>query len=245
MKFKLIALLLAIASLFLFLSLVACEEESNDDEWKNDMYLVLVNKTNTVGADHIPNNLVDVDKKYVAAHKKDTIQLEKTTAEAVALMIDAMKADGIDNVTVTSAYRTYEYQEFLFNKYIAQEKADHPTWSDAEARDFVLTYSAYPGTSEHQTGLCVDLWTTEMEPGLYNYGSETPNNPYDKGFAETEAFVWLQKNAHKYGFILRFPEDKTEITGYSYESWHYRYVGIEHATKIYEKGITLEEYLGK
>jgi D-alanyl-D-alanine carboxypeptidase len=79
--------------------------------------------------------------------------------------------------------------------------------------------------------------------GLYNYGSETPNNPYDKGFAETAAFEWLSKHAHEYGFILRFPEDKTEITGYSYESWHYRYVGVEHAKKIHEEGITLEEYL--
>ena len=80
--------------------------------------------------------------------------------------------------------------------------------------------------------------------GLWNWGSETPDNPYDKGFAETEAFEWLQNNAHKYGFILRFPENKTDITGYSYESWHYRYVGVQHATKIHERGITLEEYLG-
>ena len=118
----------------------------------------------------------------------------------------------------------------------------HPTWSDEEARAEVLTYSAAPGTSEHQTGLCVDLFTDEME-GLYNDGSETPNNPYDKGFAETDAFEWLCAHAHEYGFILRFPENKTDITGYSYESWHYRYVGEKHAKKIFEEGITLEEYL--
>lgn len=243
MKNRIISLMLAIASLVLLLSLTACEEEPND-EWKNDMYLFLVNKTNPVGANYVPDNLVDLDKKYVSEHKTETIQLEKTTAEAVYLMIDAMRAEGIDNVSITSAFRTYQYQEKLFNKYIAEAKAENPTWSDADAKAYVLKESAYPGTSEHQTGLCVDLWTTDMEPKLYNYGSDTPNNPWDKGFAETEAFVWLQKNAHKYGFILRFPDKpKTEITGYSYESWHYRYVGVEHATKIYEQKICLEEYL--
>ena len=99
-----------------------------------------------------------------------------------------------------------------------------------------------PVSVERLTGLCLDLITTEMG-GLWNYGSETPNNPYDKGFAETEAFEWLCENAHKYGFILRYPETKTSVTGYSYESWHYRYVGVEHATKIHEREITLEEYL--
>ena len=80
---------------------------------------------------------------------------------------------------------------------------------------------------------------------LWNYGNETPNNPYDKGFAETAEYKWLKDNAHKFGFILRYPEDKTDITGYAYESWHYRFVGIDAATDIYESGLTLEEYLGK
>ena len=84
-----------------------------------------------------------------------------------------------------------------------------------------------------------------MEPKLYNYGSETPDNPYDKGFAETDAYKWLCENAHEYGFILRFPKGKENITGYSYESWHYRYVGKEVAKEIHESGITLEEYLAK
>ena len=223
-------------------ALVACGDNGSGKDGidKNDKYLMLVNKKNAVGADFVPEELVDIDTKYTTGGK--SIQLEKTALEALIKMLDDMKAAGITNVTVTSAYRTYDYQKRLFNNYIAEESKAHPTWSEDKVKEQVLTYSAEPGTSEHQTGLCVDLFTNEME-GLYNYGSETEKNPWDKGFAETAAYEWLCENAHKYGFILRFPENKTDVTGYAYESWHYRYVGVEHATKIHEKGITLEEYL--
>lgn len=238
MKIRIITLVLALVTLVSALCLVSCKDDEGDK--MNDKYLKLVNKQNTIGADYLPENLVSVDTAYTTGGK--AIKLEKTTMEAAIKMLDDMKKAGIDNVSITSGYREYSYQKTLFDRYFANEKAEHPDWSDEAVKAQVLTYSAYPGTSEHQTGLCMDLFTTEME-GLWNYGSETPNNPYDKGFAETEAFAWLQKNAHKYGFILRFPDNKTGITGYSYESWHYRYVGEEHAKKIHEKGITLEEYL--
>ena len=221
-------------------ALFACDEEEGD-EWKQDTYLMLVNKTNTVGEDYTPEGLVKLDSSYTNGGK--AVELESKTAEAAIKMLDAMKRDGINNVTVTSGYRTYKYQKTLFDNYCVSEKLAHPTWSDDEVKEYVLTYSAFPGTSEHQTGMCMDLITTEMV-GLWNYGEETPDNPYDKGFAETAAFEWLQDHAHEYGFILRFPEDKTSLTGYSYESWHYRYVGVEHAEKIHEAGICLEEYLG-
>lgn len=236
MKKRIITLLLAAVLVFTAVSLFACN--GNGDE----MYLLLVNKQNPAGKDYVPESLVTLDSSYTTGGKY--IELEKKTAAAVIKMLDAMKEDGIYNVTVTSGYRTYNYQKQLFDRYCSEESATHPTWSESKVEQYVLTYSAYPGTSEHQTGLCVDLFTDEMS-GLWNYGSETPSNPYDKGFAETEAYVWLQKHAHEYGFILRFPKDKTDITGYSYESWHYRYVGVENAKKIHEKGITLEEYLGK
>lgn len=234
---RIVLLTLATAMLLCAVCLVSCEGK---DDKMNDKYLKLVNKTNTIGSDYVPEDLVDIDAAYTTGGK--TIKLEKTVAEAVISMIDAMKEAGISNVSITSGYREYSYQKTLFDRYIANEKANHPDWSDDAIQAQVLTYSAAPGTSEHQTGLCVDLFTTEME-GLWNYGSETPNNPYDKGFAETDAFAWLQEHAHEYGFILRFPENKTDITGYSYESWHYRYVGEKHAKKIHKKGITLEEYL--
>lgn len=236
---RLLCASLAAAIMISCAALFACDGKGKD-EWKNDMYLKLVNKTNTVGEDYAPEGLVKLENTYTRGGK--TVELEEKTAEAAIEMIDAMKKDGINNVTVTSGYRTYKYQKTLFDNYCASEKKAHPTWSDEEVKDFVLTYSAFPGTSEHQTGMCMDLITTEMV-GLWNYGDETPDNPYDKGFAETDAFEWLCEHAHEYGFILRFPEDKTNVTGYSYESWHYRYVGEEHAKKIHEAGICLEEYL--
>jgi len=238
MKKRIISLILMLAALLSLASLVACK----DGEVRDDEYLVLVNKENAVGADYLPEGLVDIDTAYTTGGK--SIQLNETALKALIEMLDAMKEDGITNVSITSAYRTYEYQKKLFDGYIAAESAAHPTWSDEKVREQVLTYSAAPGTSEHQTGLCVDLFTNEME-GLYNYGEETPKNPWDKGFAETAAYEWLCENAHKYGFILRFPENKTDVTGYSYESWHYRYVGVDHATEIHEKDLTLEEYLDK
>ena len=89
-----------------------------------------------------------------------------------------------------------------------------------------------PGHSEHHTGLCVDL---VEKRGL--------NRELDETFEETEAFAWLSQNAHKYGFILRYPKDKTDITKYSYEPWHYRYVGVEHAKRINQLDMCLEEYI--
>lgn len=234
---RITTLILIIALLASLVGIVACKDTDGDD----NKYLVLVNKTNEVDATYIPDDLVDIDREYTTGGK--SIQLESTALDALIRMLDDMKKDGITNVTVTSAYRTYDYQKKLFDGYMATEAKDHPSWSEDRVREEVLTYSAAPGTSEHQTGLCVDLFTDEME-GLYNFGDET-KNPYDKGFAETEAFEWLSENAYKYGFILRFPENKTGVTGYSYESWHYRYVGVEHATEIHSQGITLEEYLDK
>ncbi len=131
------------------------------------------------------------------------------------------------DVSVTSAYRSYEYQKQLHNSYIQNEMATYGlTW--AEAKQKVITYSSEPGTSEHQTGLCVDM---------HNLPSA------DISFARTEAYRWLKENAHKFGFILRYPEEKVNVTQISFEPWHYRYVGRYHATKMYESGMCLEEYV--
>jgi D-alanyl-D-alanine carboxypeptidase len=99
-----------------------------------------------------------------------------------------------------------------------------------QAEEEALRYSARPGTSEHQTGLCLDFMTTQM-------------SDLDESFEDTSAFRWLSSNAHKYGFILRYPSNKVDTTGYKYEPWHYRFVGRSAATEIYESGLCLEEYL--
>lgn len=119
-------------------------------------------------------------------------------------------------IIINSSYRDYEWQENLFQSY---------------KRDSGLKYAdsiaARPGHSEHQTGLTIDV--------------ATYNTPLAK-FEDTEEFKWMSTNAHKYGFILRYPKGKEHITGYDYESWHYRYVGEEIATKVYEENITYDEY---
>lgn len=128
-------------------------------------------------------------------------------------MIAAAKKEGI-KLWMTSGYRSYYDQEYIYNGYVkrdGQEKAD--------------TYSARPGHSEHQTGLAYDL------------------NDLDWNFGETPEGKWVAENCHKYGFILRYPEGKEEITGYMYEPWHIRYVGVEKATEIFESGLCLEEFL--
>ena len=102
--------------------------------------------------------------------------------------------------------------------------------SHEDAVKVVLSYSAAPGTSEHQSGLCVDFVTS--------------NAGLDRAFENTEAFAWLMENAYRFGFILRYPENKTDVTGYSYEPWHFRFVGREAATEMLLRNMTLEEFLG-
>ena len=123
------------------------------------------------------------------------------------------------SIIAVSAYRDYDYQENLFNNYV-KEKGEN----------YALKCSAKAGHSEHQTGLSVDVM-----------GS---NNDYDQ-FEKSKEFDWMKNNSYKYGFILRYPKGKEYITGFKYEPWHYRYVGIEAANEIYNKKITLEEYLKK
>ena len=124
-----------------------------------------------------------------------------------------------------SAYRSNESQTRNFNQKLEENKASG--LSDEEAYALTAKYIAVPGTSEHSLGLAVDL------------------NSLDESFDQTQAFQWLQEHCADYGFILRYPKDKVEITGIAYEPWHYRYVGKEHAKIIMEQGICLEEYLGQ
>ena len=143
-------------------------------------------------------------------------------------MMDAMKASGVEGVKASSAYRSYERQKELFDDYILS-KMSTLSMSYEEAKNEVLKTSALPGHSEHQTGLCVD----------FVQGTTSLTND----FQYTTAFSWLKENAHKFGFILRYPENKESITGYNYEPWHYRFVGRTVASRIYEANICFEEYV--
>ena len=222
-------------------------EAQLDENMKNAInssspeYLVLINKDNPVGEGHTVSGLKALDTNYTAGGK--SIQLEMNAAIAAEALMAEMRACGFDDITITSAYRSYDYQKQLFDKYIKIEKANHPNLSDEKIKEIVLGYSAEPGYSEHHSGLCLDFIVPEMGGDLFNYGKETPSNSYDVGFAETEEYQWLLKNAHKFGYILRYPEDKVSETKYNYESWHFRFVGIDAATKIYQNKTTLEAYL--
>ena len=195
---------------------------------KDKSYLVLVNKQNPCGADHAPKSLSDIPAR-LTLYGKD-VSLEFNAALAAEALVLELHARGYEDIVITSGYRDYAYQQVLFNTYLGNEKAAHPSWTEDQCRNQVLTYSALPGQSEHQTGLCMDLISTK-------------NVTLDETFASNPAYAWLVENAHSFGFILRYPKGKEGITGYSYEPWHYRFVGVEAATAIHEQGITLEEYL--
>lgn len=193
-------------------------------------YLVLLNKTHPSGESYCPPDLTTLDKEQTLYGKE--VQLRLYAAKAAEALVKELHAQGFTDIVVTSGYRSYSYQRSLFNTYIGNEMAAHPDWTEQQARDYVLTYSAAPGTSEHHTGNAIDLISTN-------------NVVLDESFAQNPAYEWLQNNAHRYGFILRYPADKTDITGYAYEPWHYRFVGAKAATEIHERDITLEEYLGQ
>lgn len=170
----------------------------------DDGYLILCNKYHKLKDNYVP--------ELVSLNGYGGGEMEKTAAEYFKKMSDAAKKDGLKIYNV-SGYRSYWTQDYLYNNYVSRdgkEKAD--------------TYSARPGTSEHQTGLATDI------------------NSVSSSFENTKEFTWLSKNSYKYGFILRYPKGKEHITGYMYEPWHYRYVGEEVAKFIYENDLTYEEY---
>ena len=126
-----------------------------------------------------------------------------------------------------SAYRSVEKQQQLFDR--SQQAYMAQGMSEEEAYAKTATETAIPGTSEHQTGLAADIVTPTYQM-------------LDAGFADTPAGQWLSEHAAEYGFVLRYPQDKQEVTGTIYESWHYRFVGKTHAKLMKESGLCLEEY---
>jgi len=174
-------------------------------------YNFLVNKNNKLTSDYIPEDLDIIDVKYSCKdkylRKEARINFEKMAKDA--------KEKGF-NIVAVSTYRSYEYQEKLYNNYVVDKGLYYADMASARA-----------GHSEHQTGLALDIANESLD--------------YDN-FESTKEFDWMKKNAYKYGFILRYPKGKFHITGFKYEPWHYRYVGIDIATYIYNNSLTLEEY---
>lgn len=166
------------------------------------------------------NGIVLANKRYPMPG--DYAPGESKEARAAFEKLNAFAKKSGYTFNAFSTYRSYDRQTVLYENYKAKD--------GQKAAD---RYSARPGFSEHQTGLAFDIGDVNV-----------PNDFASNRFGETEAGKWLAENAHKYGFIMRYPNGKEEVTGYMYESWHFRYVGVDIATKIYNDGSTLEEYLG-
>ena len=195
-------------------SYTASIPETYDGDWN----LILVNSQNLLPADF--NVKTDTVGRWL---------MDERIVDIVEQMFADAKADGVD-LMICSSYRTVEKQTSLFENQI--QKFLNEGYSAEQARIEAAKWVAVPRTSEHHTGLALDIVTPTYQM-------------LDFGFEDTDAFKWLSTHCTDYGFILRYPKDKTDITGIVYEPWHYRYVGIEAAKYIHENGLTLEEYLAK
>lgn len=186
------------------------------ETYTGDKYLLLVNPWNYLPAD-FERNTRKIEGHYIDVGAYDDI---------VNMLAD-MRKEGLSPY-ICSSTRTIEYQENLFNKRLKKNKA--AGLSEQDALDETAKWTAIPGTSEHHTGYALDIVSTK-------------NTTLDESQENTPEQQWMMKNSWKYGFILRYPEGKTHITGIYYEPWHYRYVGKEAAKEIFDSGLTFEEYL--
>ncbi len=191
-----------------YLPLYTCIRETDVSQ----DYLMLINKYHQLPADYEPDDLVDIESDYGWGSTRSAVY------NAFVEMADDAYEAGY-TISVTSAYRSYDYQDGLYNRYLS---------SDEGGQASVDTYSARPGHSEHQSGLCLDL--------------VTPGYSMDD-FGLSEASTWVNENCYKYGFIIRYTEDKVDITGYQAEPWQIRYVGSSDIAKdIKDRGISFDEY---
>ena len=195
------------------------ESVFNTVKENEDDLVILCNKDVMLGENYIPDDLV-VPKvplvypaEYQQSHLRDDagVALEKMFA-------DADKVEGLETMYLVSGYRSYDYQYEIFNNSMKNRGKEHTE-----------KYMAKPGHSEHQTGLTADISTKSMGFGL------------EESFEDTEEGKWLAANAHKYGFILRYPEERVETTGYAYEPWHFRFVGEEVSKYMHKKELVLED----
>lgn len=180
----------------------------------------IVNKQRPVPASYVPGNLVRPNVALVPGDSPEEQQLRSEAATAAEALFNDAKKSGF-NLVMASGYRSYQFQQTLYNGYVAR---------DGEAA--ANRYSAKPGTSEHQTGLAFDVTTSSRKCYL------------EICFADTPEGKWLKDNAYKYGLHLRYQKGKEDVTGYQFEPWHFRYVGVDLAKKLYDSNQTMEEFFG-
>jgi len=179
---------------------------------------VIVNPNYALPDNYEPKDLVYPDVRFIFKEKIEKRMLRKVAAEALEQLFAAAEEDGVYLAGV-SAYRSHATQKSLFNRYV-----------ERDGYEKAKTYSAVPGTSEHETGLAIDVTSSDGKCAAQDC------------FGGTKEAIWLAKHGADHGFIVRYPEGKEEVTGYKYEPWHLRYVGVEMAKELDSEGITLEEY---
>lgn len=186
----------------------------NEDGWQ----LILVNEDHPLDASYVPEKLTEIAPGY---------QVDDRIVSDLQQMLNDGAAQGL-SMYVTSAYRSYDQQIETFNA--SMQNRLNQQMTPLEAYQETSASVALPGTSEHATGLAVDIISTSYEE-------------LDDRQGDTAEQKWLMEHCWEYGFILRYPPEKSDITGIIYEPWHYRYVGKDAAKEITEQGLTLEEYL--
>lgn len=176
--------------------------------------MILVNRENTLDSTYIPEDLV-----YIKMPRNKEIQLTSSANTALEKMYNDAKNDGV-YLYMISGYRSYDYQKSLYDNSVRNR-----------GKEYTDKYILNKGESEHQSGLAIDITSKSNGYGL------------TESFENTKEFEWLKDNCYKYGFILRYPKDKVDITGINYEPWHFRYIGdVEKAEYIMENGLSFEEY---
>lgn len=238
--------------------LSAYERYMSPDVMTRDSYLVLVNKTDRLTYRYMPAALTTVP---LSRDTEDPVTLCLYAAKSLEALLTEAASAGFSSIRAASGYVSYDDAAALFDNCLTAERnysrqnyaATGKRFSDraysvlggtylsenyiqkgnytlslADARRVVSSYLDEPGTDEHQTGLAVDLADTSPAAG---------------SFADSAFYAWLCENAHKFGFVIRYPADKTDVTGHDAEPWHLRYVGRYHAAKMYKSGACLEEYL--
>jgi len=197
------------------------------DPWPNSTYTAdgdnlkaQVNKSHKLINDYAPTDLKNLNQDYQLYTNTASIMLRKEAADYLSLMLKQLQKETGKNAVIASGYRAYNEQYQLYAGYIrdmGQEETDK--------------VSARPGFSEHQLGTAVDF--IDQDSGL------TLNDTFD----QDTVGKWITDNSYKYGFIKSYPEGKEDVTGYSYEAWHYRYIGVDNATAVHNSGLTLKEWL--
>ena len=182
-------------------------------------YLILVNKNNTLPSNYIPKDLIKVNVPFDDIEISEKHFLRHAAAKNLEQLFKIAYKNHIF-LTAVSGYRSYFRQKEIYDQSLLKN-----------GKLYTKKYIGKPGQSEHQTGLAIDLSTPSI------------NNVLEDNLIDTAEGIWLNNHSYNFGFIIRYPLGKESITGYNYEPWHFRFVGLYAAKKIYKRKITLEEYL--